>query len=83
MSPKLFIHLMGNFKGRHYDSGAPIEIFFPNSNSCRDHVDSVKKEWYERIKKGSVSVIGKVGECVPPFIVMPLTVEPTKPRRLS
>ena len=77
---KFFRHFKGNFKGRHYDSDAPMKNIFPNSNSCKDHVDFVRKELYERIQNGSVSVVGKVGECVPPFIVMPLTVEPTKPR---
>ncbi|KAK3753769.1 hypothetical protein QZH41_003888 [Actinostola sp. cb2023] len=34
----------------------------------------------ERITVGAVGVVGKVGQCQPPSIVMPLTVEPSKPR---
>ena len=34
----------------------------------------------QRLANGSISVWGKVGECTPPYLVMPLTVEPTKPR---
>ena len=34
----------------------------------------------ERIRNGSVSVIGKVGSCDPPYLVLPLTIEPSKPR---
>ena len=34
----------------------------------------------QRLANGSISLWGKVGECTPPYLVMPLTVEPTKPR---
>ncbi|CAC5423868.1 unnamed protein product [Mytilus coruscus] len=29
---------------------------------------------------GSFTLLGKVGECEPPYLILPLTVEPTKPR---
>ena len=32
------------------------------------------------IKNGSLSVWGRIGEVEPPHLVMPLTVEPSKPR---
>lgn len=34
----------------------------------------------ERICNGSISVVGKVGECTPPHLVLPITIEPNKPR---
>ncbi|VDI64552.1 Hypothetical predicted protein, partial [Mytilus galloprovincialis] len=33
-----------------------------------------------RIANGSISVVGKVGQCQPPYLVMPITIEPSKPR---
>ena len=32
------------------------------------------------MKTGAVSLLGRVGEVLPPFLVLPLTVEPIKPR---
>ena len=32
------------------------------------------------MKSGAISLLGKVGVVSPPYIVLPLTVEPTKPR---
>ncbi|CAG2202826.1 unnamed protein product [Mytilus edulis] len=34
----------------------------------------------ERIANGSLTVIGRVGECDPPLLVLPITIEPSKPR---
>lgn len=36
----------------------------------------IAKTLFERVKNGSISLWGKVGETQPPFVVMPLTVEP-------
>ena len=33
-----------------------------------------------KIKCGAIKLLGRVGECQPPRVVMPLTVEPSKPR---
>lgn len=35
---------------------------------------------YDRLENGFLTLIGKVGFCEPPHLVLPLTVEPTKPR---
>ena len=34
----------------------------------------------DRLRTGAISSLGRVGEVEPPHIVLPLTVEPTKPR---
>ena len=34
----------------------------------------------QRLKPGAVTVLGKVGDVKPPHIVLPLTIEPSKPR---
>lgn len=34
----------------------------------------------DKIKCGAIKLLGRVGKCQPPRVVMPLTVEPSKPR---
>ncbi|CAG2202351.1 unnamed protein product [Mytilus edulis] len=75
-----FRYFKGNFKGRFYDSDIPPNQYFQNSKICKQHVDFISKELCEKIAMGSVKLLGAVGECEPPRIVMPLTVEPSKPR---
>ena len=58
----------------------PLLQFFPNSPVCRDCVDFIKSTILERLQNESMSLWGKVGECEPPFLVLPLTIEPMKPR---
>ena len=58
----------------------PPKQIFPNANICKEHVNFIKTELYERVRNGFLSVVGRVGHCQPPIIVMPMTVEPSKPR---
>ena len=69
-----------NFKGKSYDSDMPPRQYFPNSSSCKEFTSFIAAELLDRIKNGSIRVCGKVGECDMPKIIMPLTVEPSKPR---
>lgn len=77
---KYFKHFRGNFKGKSYDSDSPPKQYFINSAMCKDHTDFIKSTLLTRLKSGSMSVWGKVGKCEPPHLVMPLTIEITKPR---
>ena len=77
---EFFQHFRGDFKGRTYDSDRPPPMVFQNSPSCALFEDFVTTTLLDRIKNGSLRVWGKVGECEPPHLVMPLTVEPSKPR---
>ncbi|XP_069137272.1 uncharacterized protein [Argopecten irradians] len=70
----------GNFKGKSYNSDVPPPMYFSNANTCIGHEDFIVESLRERVCNGSMSVWGKVGEVDPPHLVMPLTVEPTKPR---
>lgn len=54
--------------------------FFQNAPVCKQFKEFICSEMYERIPTESFSVVGKVGECELSLIIMPLTVEPTKPR---
>ena len=75
-----FAPYKGDFQGKFYDSPIPPSACFPNSKSCEEFTDFISSTLSQRLANGSISVWGKVGECTPPYLVMPLTVEPTKPR---
>ena len=70
----------GVFKGIQYDSPSPPKKAFPNHPSCRGFEEFISKEIQSRILTGAVKVWGKVGVAEPPWLVLPLTVEPSKPR---
>ena len=70
----------GDFQGKFYDSPIPPSACFPNSKPCQEFTDFISSTISQRFANGSIPVWGKVGECTPPYLVMPLTVEPTKPR---
>ncbi|KAJ8303085.1 hypothetical protein KUTeg_019481 [Tegillarca granosa] len=75
-----FKHFKGNYRGKTYDSDIPPVQYFPNASSCKQFYEFVCNELLDRIASGSIRVWGKVGQCTPPRLVMPLTVEPSKPR---
>jgi len=70
----------GNFKGKVYDSALPPPTQFKNNPSCRPFAKFVRKTLLDRIHSGAISLLGRVGQVRPPHLVLPLTVEPTKPR---
>ncbi len=75
-----FREFKGSFKGKEYDSRAPPPLFQPNAKNCENYENFVSSTLEEWVRAGAIKVVGKVGEVEPPWLVMPLTVEPTKPR---
>lgn len=75
-----FRHFKGNFKGKAYDSDMPPRQYFPNAPICKEYAQFICKALLEKISSGAIRVFGKVGECELPRVIMPLTVEPSKPR---
>ena len=75
-----FRHFKGNFKGKHYDSAVPSVSSFPNSPCCHQFTDFIDTTVLAWVSQGVVKVYGKVGICSPPHLVLPLMVEPSKPR---
>jgi len=64
-----FTPFNGTFQGKTYCSDLPPRMCLPNSVACHPF-----KEF------SSINVVGRVGEVEPPHLVMPITVEPNKPR---
>ncbi|XP_070544085.1 uncharacterized protein [Ptychodera flava] len=70
----------GEIFGTRYNCSFPPSIYLPNNPICRRHRDFVSSTLLDRVKSGALEIWGAVGKVPPPYIVMPLTIEPTKPR---
>jgi hypothetical protein len=75
-----FHHFKGIFKGEQFDSTLPLPRVFRNNVSCRPFVEFISTTLLQRLRSGTISLLGRVGQVAPPHLVLPLTVEPTKPR---
>ena len=80
IQPLFLRHFKGSFRGESYDSDTPPMKAFENNVSCKSFVTFVEDTLIARLKSGATSLLGKVGVVEPLLIVLPLTVEPTKPR---
>lgn len=70
----------GNFHGKMFRSSTPSHSEFNNSPSCAKFHSFVTSTILDWVSSGALQFWGKVGEVEPPHLVLPLTVEPTKPR---
>lgn len=75
-----FAHFKGGFKGKEYDCSTPPPIVLENSKSCSQFEQFVSKTIINWLASGVLSFHGRKGNCDPPHLVLPLTVEPSKPR---
>lgn len=75
-----FVHFKGSYKGEEYNCARPPPRVFANHPSCRPFVDFISGTILERLGTGAIALWGKVGQVSPPHLVLPLTVEPSKPR---
>lgn len=73
-------HFKGSFKGEQFDSDRPPHKLFRNNVSCKPFADFIRKTLLDRLRTGAISLVGRVGQVNAPHIVLPLTIEPTKPR---
>ena len=58
----------------------PPQKQFRNHVSCKNFNESISNEVVNRVRTGAFRVWGEVGVDDPPHLVLPLTVEPSKPR---
>ena len=77
---QFFRHFKGNYRGMHYDCDSPPSIMMMNASLCDKYTDFISNTLLDRIRNGSISVLGRVGDVPPPGVVLPLTVETSKPR---
>ena len=77
---QLFTHFKGNFKGKSFDWDRLPPIVLENSRSCAQFSDFISTTILQWVSAGVLSVWGEIGRVSPPYLVLPLTVEPSKPR---
>jgi hypothetical protein len=78
-----FTHFKGRFKGKYYDSDSPPGKIFSNVPNCEPFGNDIARHLEEGLRNGSLELVGRVGEVVPPLLVMPLLmVEGTRKNRL-
>ncbi|KXJ05706.1 hypothetical protein AC249_AIPGENE24378, partial [Exaiptasia diaphana] len=53
---------------------------FKNHPSCKHFTEFIGNTLKQRVESGAVKLLGKVGEIEAPHIVLPITIEPSKPR---
>ena len=70
----------GQHKGESFNSALPPRRIFPNAISCKPFAQFISDTIVNRLSSGANSLWGKVGDVPPPYLVMPLTIEPSKPR---
>ena len=59
---------------------SPPLCILPNHLSRKPFTSFISDTLQDRLRSGAISLWGKVGECIPPHLVLPLTVEPSKLR---
>ena len=69
----------GSYKGKNYEFSTPPRCVLPNRTSCKPFTSFISNTLMDRLRSGAISLWSKVGECTPPHLVLPLTVEPSKP----
>ena len=67
-----FTNFKGNFRGHSYDSRRPPDTIIPNHKSCQKYATDIARHLEERLRNGSLELLGKVGQVAPPTVVMPL-----------
>lgn len=71
----------GRFKKESYDSEHPPRRTYVNHPSSKKHASFVSREILKRVTMGAVIPWGRVADSEDsPYLVLPLTVEPSKPR---
>ena len=75
-----FIPFRGDFKGQFYHAQTPSFIQIKNAAICAQFADFISDTIVQWVASGVLSVWGEVGVVSPPHLVLPITIEPSKPR---
>ena len=77
---RFFKPFKGNFKGQAYNSNYPPPMTVKNSPTTAKFSHFVSDSIIQWVTAGVIAVWGPVNSVAPPRLVLPLTVEPSKPR---
>ena len=75
----LVVPFKGKFAGKFFNSPFPAKMEFPNSPICAQFEEFISSI-IDRVQNGSLVFRGRVGQVEAPHLVVPITVEPSKPR---
>ena len=64
----------GQYQGKSYESDIPPSMWLPNSKSCDKFEKFISETIIERVRNGSLQIWGKEDRCIPPYLVMPITI---------
>lgn len=70
----------GKFARKLFNSPFPPKMEFPNNPICAQFEEFIPSTIIDRVKNGSLVFWSRVGQVEAPHLVMPITVEPSKPR---
>ena len=76
---RFFRSFRGNFKGQAYNSEYPSPMIIKNSPTTAKFSQFVSDCIIQWVTAGVIAVWGSVDILMPPRLVLPLTVEPSKP----
>ena len=74
------IPFKGSYMAVKYESAKPPARVFKNYHSCKQFSQFVTDSILQRIETGAIRVWGKMGEVKPLHLVLPMKIEPQKPR---
>ena len=75
-----FTPFRGDFKGQFYHAQTPPATWIHNAAICAQFTDFISDTIVQWVASGVLAVWGEVGDVSPPHSVLPITVEPSKPR---
>lgn len=67
------------FLGQSYNTDQPVPSYFPIALNYKDHTQFIVMTLEERIENDTLTVLGRVWEVELPILVMPNTIELSKP----
>ena len=77
---QFIVPFKGKYRNEPFNHSFPPNKHFPNNRKCKLYKNIISREIENKIAMGAIRVWGKVGETPPPAIVMPFSIEPSKPR---
>ena len=77
---RFFTPFKGDFKGQFYHARTPPATRINNSAICSQFTDFISDTIVQLVATGVLAVWDDVGVASPPHLVLPIRIEPSKPR---
>jgi len=77
---RFFTPFKGDFKGQFYNAQTPPAVWFKNAAVCAEFSDFISDTMVQWVASRILAIWGEVGAVSPPHLILPITVEPSKPR---